>query len=405
MTSIASVVRCGLPGVSVVVSDNSTNPDEKDRLREFCKGQPTDVVRYVEPPESLAMPAHWEWLWHTIETTVSPSHVSYLTDRLVFTAGALEELVGVVADNPDSVVSYHWDHVKDLTTPVELVQTPWTGQLLELDCRRLIELSSRGLIGNYLPRLMTCIAPVGVLATIERGFGNVFESVSPDYRFAYRCLAVCDSILYLDRACLMEQGMDRSAGASFLRGNLNEDAADFVRELTVERFGATPEPRFEAGANAVFQEYCCVRAELGGDRFPSVDWRGYLTANAISVDRIAEPEWRARMQELLRSHGWRRRDSVRHAAGTTLRMAEYLVRHPGALMRTIKRQLLDRPPGSAAAFLLPRLGIDPRIRDELRFDSAAQAIAHAEAHPRARTPHAFHVHRLARAGAIVSRRR
>jgi hypothetical protein len=183
---------------------------------------------------------------------------------------------------------------------------------------------------------------------------------------------------------------------------MNEDAARFARELSVARFGATPEPGFETVSNAIFQEYCAVREEVGGDRFPAPDPRGYLTANAISVDRIVQPEWRARMRELLRRRGWRRRDAVRHAAGVTLGMAAYLLRHPGALARALKRQLWERPPGSPASFLLARLGIDPRTRDELRFESTAEAIAYADSHPRSPTPHAWHVHQLSSAGAIVS---
>jgi hypothetical protein len=402
MASVTSVVRCALPDVTVVVSDNSTKRDERERLSEFCARQPAGLVEYVQPPEPLAMPAHWEWLWHRIDETHSPSHVSYLTDRLLFTSGALAELVDVVAANPGRVVSYHWDHVNDLTTPVELVQRPWTGQLLELDCAKLIELSSRGRAGTYLPRLMTCIAPRELVGTIEERFGDVFGSVSPDFRFAYRCLAVCETVLYLDRACLIEHGLDRSAGASYLHGTMNEDAARFARELTVARFGATPEPGFETVANAIFQEYCAVREEVGGDRFPPPDRRGYLTANAVSAARIVQPEWRERTRELLRRRGWRRWDAVRHAAGMTLGMAAYLIRHPGALARAVRRQVWERPPGSPASFLLGRLGIDPRTRDELRFESAAEAIAHADSHPRSPTSHAWHVHQLSSAGAIVS---
>jgi hypothetical protein len=401
MASIASVVRSGLAGITVVVSDNSTDRDEAERLEEFCAGQPAAVVEYIRPPEPLAMAAHWEWLWHRIDETVSPSHVTYLTDRLVFTAGALADLVEVIEAHPSQVVTYHWDHVKDLSTPVELVQTPWTGQLLELDCGKLIEMSSRGESGDYLPRLMTCIAPAALLDTIEKQFGDVFGSVSPDFRFAFRCLAVCETVLYLDRACLIEHGMGRSAGGSYRRGNMSEDAARFARELAVPRFGATPEPGFETTANAIFQEYCAVRDEVGGRRFPPPDRRGYLTANALSVEQIQEPQWRARMEDLLSRHGWTRRDRVRHSLGVALGMSAYLVRHPGALRRTLKRQLWDRPPGAATASLLERLGFDPRVRDDLRFESVEQAIAHADSHPRTPTPHAWHVHRLARAGAIA----
>jgi hypothetical protein len=405
MAAVDSVLRSGVAGVTVVVSDNSTDADERDRLAEFCASKPHGTVEYVRPPEPLAMAAHWEWLWKTIDDTIAPTHVAYLTDRLVFRAGALGELVDIVSRDPGRVVSYHWDRVHDLRTPVELEQTQWSGKLLELDCGKLIDLASRtAMFIECLPRLMTCVAPASVVTAIEQRFGDVFGSVSPDFRFAYRCLAVCDSILYLDRACMIEHGFMRSAGGNYVLGNMNEDATRFARELTSPRFGATPEPAFETVANAIFQEYCCVHAEVGGDEFPPPDEWGYLAANAISADRIEDPSWRARTQELLRRRGWTRWSSVRHALGLALEMAGFVIRHPAVLARSVKRQVHDRPPGTVLGSMLPRLGLKPPIRDEFKFETSAQAIAFAEANPRPRRSHSWAEHRLARAGVIVRTR-
>lgn len=401
MTAAESAVRCGLPDVTVVLSDNSTEPEESERLRAFCERGP-DSLRYVRPPEPLAMSPHWEWLWHTIRDTFAPTHVTYLTDRLAFTQGSLAALAEAAEGNPDHVISYHWDSIKDATSPVELVQAPWTGQLLELDAAKLIELSSRGVFGDYIPRLMNSVAPVSLLEAVERRFGDVFGAISPDFRIAYRSLAIVDSILYLDRACVIEHGMARSHGYNYKVGNVNSDSADFAR-LAGERFGATPEPHFETVVNAIFQEYCSTRRELGGDRFPSVDWLSYLRANAASTDRIEAPEKRTRMQELLRARGWTRRHSVRHVAGLTAQMAGYFLHHPAALGRTIKRQLWDRPPGTPAAYLAPKIGLSPGLRDDLLFESSAEALAYANAHPRPRAPYAWHIHQLERAGAVRGR--
>jgi hypothetical protein len=317
----------------------------------------------------------------------------------------LRALLDAVASDPRRVVSYRWDDVQDASRPVELVQAPWTGRLYELASARLLELSSRGDFGEYLPRIMDSIAPTAVVEEIERRFGNLFGSIAPDYRFAYRCLAVCDTILFLDRACMIQHGMSRSAGSSYQRGIMNEDAARFAREVAASRFGATPEPAFATHANAIFQEYCAVREEVGGRGFPAPDERSYLAANAVSVARIENPEWRARMLELLRAHGWTRRHDARRALAQGLRMGGYLARHPRALARAVKRQLWDRPPGSATASLMARAGLNPRIRDELKFESAREALAYAAANPRPAAPHVWHVHELQRAGAVVARRR
>jgi hypothetical protein len=401
MAAVESVLAAGVPDVPVVVSDNSTDPGERERLRELCARH--DGVEYVTPPEPLPMAAHWEWLWKTIERTLAPTHVTFLTDREVFAAGALRELLGVAASRPESVVSYHWDHVHDEAAPVELVQTQWTGQLLELRSAKLVELSSRGLFGGYLPRLMNCVAPAAVMRTVEERFGDAFGSISPDFRFAYRCLAVCDTILYLDRSCVIEHAMSRSNGSNVRLGRVNPDAADFARGIAGPRFGATPEPALLTIANAIFQEYFTVRAELGTNGFPFPRWPDYLGANAVSVDRMVEPDARERLAELLRRRGWTRASSARRSAAETARIAGYFLHHPGALGRSVKRQLWDRPPGTPAARLLPKLGIEARVRDELRFARPEEAIAYANAHPRPPMPYAWHVHQLERAGAIVSR--
>jgi hypothetical protein len=383
----------------VVVSDNSTDPDERARLERHCASLDGPVT-YVRPPEPLPMTEHWDWLMRTIRAS-GPTHVAYLTDRMVMAAGALGAVVDAAAADPDRVVSYHHDNVEDHTAPVLLMQTPWTGRLVELDARRLIDLSSRGRYGDYLPRLLNCVAPVSVVDAIERRFGDLFGRVSPDYRFAFRCLAVCDSILYLDRACLIEHGHSRSVGGTFRRGHPSRDEADYAATLAEQRFGATPEPALETLANAVFQEYCAVRAEADPGRFPEVDRRGYLMANAISVDRIENPQRREELKASLRELGWSRLDSARHAAGLALGAAGYLAGHPDAIPRTLKRQLWDRPPATPAAFLLSRLGLEPPTRDRWRFASAPEALEHARTHPRPATAHTWHLHRLERAGAVV----
>ncbi|HEX2086573.1 MAG TPA: glycosyltransferase [Solirubrobacteraceae bacterium] len=400
MAAVESVVSSARREVAVVVSDNSTDDHDLEPLRELCARH--DGVSYVRPPEPLAMPDHWEWLWHRIREAADPTHVAYLTDRMVFTPGALPDLLAIVERHPDRVLSYREDRIDDLTTPVQLVQSQWTGQLLELDPRRLIELSSRGDYGDHLPRMLNSIAPVEVVDAVEERFGDVFRTVSPDYGFAFRSLTVSGPILYLDRGCLIHYGMLRSAGISYLRARPNDAARDFERRLTSERFGATPEPRLETIGNAIYQEYCLAREQAGPEWFPPVDLESYLAVNAISATRMEDPEWRRRTEALLRERGWTRRRRAQRAAAHALRIASYFARHPTAFARSVKRQLWDRPPGTPAARLLPRLGIDPRIRDDLRFDDVRSAIAYAGAHPRRRTPYAWHLEPLRRGGAILS---
>jgi len=51
-----AVASCA--GARVLVSDNSTDDDERARLAAFCAGATVEVVR---PPREMQMGEHWEW--------------------------------------------------------------------------------------------------------------------------------------------------------------------------------------------------------------------------------------------------------------------------------------------------------------------------------------------------------
>src|SRR5689334_22758358 len=53
--SIASVLAEDDPRLTVLVSDNSTDPDEAERLRSWCSERDEDRVLYVRPEEPLPM--------------------------------------------------------------------------------------------------------------------------------------------------------------------------------------------------------------------------------------------------------------------------------------------------------------------------------------------------------------
>src|SRR5918997_1535830 len=96
--AIAEVaVQCILdqdaPGVSVLVSDNSTDPGEGAMQ------------------QALADP----------EVT----HVAFLPDRRVFRRGGLALAAGVARRHPGRVVTYMYDEVRDHQEPIQLWQNDW----------------------------------------------------------------------------------------------------------------------------------------------------------------------------------------------------------------------------------------------------------------------------------------
>lgn len=293
------------PNVHVLVSDNSTEPHERDRLAAYCSALKTDAVTYVAPPAPLSMSAHWQWaLERAFE--LDATHYAYLTDRTVFKPGGLAPVLSAGASHPDRVIAYNHDMVDDWADPVRLHLNEWSGGLLELDSSEVLDLCSRAVVGNYLPRMLNCLVPRPVLDRVADRCSTVFDSISPDFCFAFRCLATTDSFLYYDRSILVHHAVYRSQGWSYSRGIESADTLDFGSELGgVQRHFAAPIPELHGTINAIMHEYCYVRNELGPARLRAVDRARYLSSVGIELAQVENEAIRSSMRSTLVAAGWR----------------------------------------------------------------------------------------------------
>jgi glycosyl transferase family 2 len=142
MNAIRSVLDEPLGNVRVMVSDNSTSETEREALRAFCAERGDARLRYVRPPEPVAMAAHWQWAIEQALSFYPVSHFTYLTDRMMFRTGALAEALKLTALYPDKIISYNMDRIDDHARPIRVVQYPATQKLLEietLDLSRLVD--------------------------------------------------------------------------------------------------------------------------------------------------------------------------------------------------------------------------------------------------------------------------
>src|SRR4051812_46849395 len=103
--SVRSVLDANLPGVTVLVSDNSTDESEADRLARFCVGQEQRRLSYVRPPAPLGMSEHWEWAVGRALADPVVERVLFLTDRMAFREGDLHRVLEVSDAVPDRVVT------------------------------------------------------------------------------------------------------------------------------------------------------------------------------------------------------------------------------------------------------------------------------------------------------------
>ncbi len=389
--AIASVLDQRLPDVRILVSDNSTSEEDPQILRTHCEKLDQPIVGYVRPLAPMPMSAHWDWVIHRA-LDGGASHVLYLTDRMIFKAGELGPLLDIARRFPGRVISYNGDRVDDFTSPVFLQQRPWSGKLLEVPSSHLLNLSSRAVHPACLPGMLNCIVPAVILQDIERRFGTVFASISPDFCFAYRCLAVVDAIFFYDKPLLIQYSIDRSNGLSYARGVASTDSTDFRHQLgTVRMNYAAPVPEFQTITNAVLHEYNVVKQESGSSRFKEIDRFQYLGATQRALAWIEDPSLAREMHALLGAQGWSRAKHARWVLGKV----RALLRHNslGVLRRTVMPFVGGRRLQPIWMWLT-RFGIQPPASQWFQFNSTAEALAYAERFPRRRSRFIGHLWHL-----------
>lgn len=370
---------------SLLVSDNSTSLEEVERLSEFCRQLSDERLRYIRPPEPLAMPEHWEWAMREGLSDDSVSHVTYLTDRMVFKSGALNRLLSLLARHPNNVISYNNDMIMDYVTPVLLRQASWTGRLFELNTVDILAASSR--VCNWItfscvPRMLNCIVPREVLNLISARFGNLFLSIAPDLCFAYRCMERVDTILYYDKALLVSYGHSQSNGASYTRGIITKDYADFMANLEGRKpHYAAPVPEFMTGTNCVVHEYCFVKEDSQSSKFPEVNRKKYFESIAADIALLENPQLKRELSLLLEQY---RQELTAAGSESISAKLDELARKfrrltPRWLVSTERPRLLW-------GFLHNRLGVELRGLDYQthEFETTAEGLSYAERHPRAK---------------------
>ena len=370
MNAIRSVRDEAVENVEVLVSDNSTSDAERDALAKFCGG--LEGLRYVRPPESLSMPAHWDWAIHEALQTYGASHFLYLTDRMMFRKGGLREVVGLAARYPDKVIAYNADRIVDNSTPIRVEQYPASERLFSINTVRISQLLSQAIIHPAVPRMLNSIVPRTVLDRIQQRFGNIFASVSPDFNFCCRCLELEESILYYDKAPLFHYALSRSNGASATRGEMTEDYADFTANLRVKNANwATPIPGLNTAVNYAFHEYCLFKQETGSKKFFELDRQKYLEANANESREVVDPQLRAETLSLLAANGYVEAKTNGQTRSTNA--ASFTKR----LQAKLKRLFTGAATTPAWLFLARTVAITPPGLNSFEFATLDEAIDYA----------------------------
>lgn len=305
--AIRSVLSAGLADVRVLVSDNSTDEAEVERLRTFCRDLGESCVRYIRPPEPLAMSPHWEWAFEHALADDPANHFAVLGDRRIFRKGCLAEVVALTKAHPDSLVVYRQIMVEDHQKIISVTQQPWSGSLLRIDARDMLKANASGVWHEVVPVLQNCVVTRGSLMRVRERFGNRFLSTSPDYVFGFRALSLGEPVLIYDKPVILGSALDRSNGRSLARGVRTRDTVDFIATNPQIQHGffATPIPEIMISTNAAFHEYNFVKAETKDGVLEEIQLRPYLATLAGEIRFCVEdPELKQHYYDLLAERGY-----------------------------------------------------------------------------------------------------
>jgi glycosyltransferase involved in cell wall biosynthesis len=404
ISAIRSVLAQQVSGVVVLLSNNSTDPQEVSALECASKQFGDDRLRQIKPPRSLSMTAHWDWALREALETYTVNHFVFLSDRMIFRANEINRLAAIVKLYPHKLLSYHHDRVVDYRRPVRLQQYPWTDKLLEVKTSHLSYLYSQCQLHPSLPRMLNCVVPRNVLEQMNERFGTIFSSISPDYNFGCRCLDTVDSFIYYDKSPLLSYALHRSNGANATRGLMSEDRMDFEQTFgRTPAFFAAPVPEIRTPGNAIIHEYCVVRQETQSPRFFDVNQTKYREYLLREIEENEDPDQRETMRALLAvanqdevrtpfrlsrsltSSCWRSFGALRVGREgvpelkLVLKLLSFLWRRILSGLTYASRTAVAKP---AWLFLAHHFGVPPPGDNRFEFATAEEAIAYAEAYPR-----------------------
>jgi glycosyltransferase involved in cell wall biosynthesis len=254
----------------VVVSDNCNDDRTQKVLDEFLDHP---RLRCVRPERLLQMPEHWEFA----SLQAKGIYVLFLTDRSVLKRHALKTIYNAVnaVGEEVSVCSWRWSSYDDLARREFGDVSTHTGGVEMVLSQILCEDFTEGAC-QYpysLPRGLNSCYRKELVCTLQDQYGAVFRPMSPDFTSAFLLLSKINSVLYIDQALFISQGLGISNGGNAY----TKTAAAYLQKLGERDWFSQVPIKAPLVENAIFQDFLSVRDLAGGvlSRV-NIDWAAYF---------------------------------------------------------------------------------------------------------------------------------
>ncbi|MDB4968058.1 MAG: pglI 3 [Myxococcales bacterium] len=288
--AILSALDHAAADVEIVVSDNHSSDDSAAVVERYA----ARGVRYLKPPESMTMPAHWNWA----AAHARGEWLTILADDDALCPSYLPRLRAVLAEHPDvSVVTwligryFHNVPLDEANKFLRLYYDPAMRNKLELhsfsaETQRLTSRPRLDVVfavgeDSTVPRGHNCAIRRALLEKLsaERG---IFLGLCPDYACSAILLAATESYVFVDEPLQVFGSLPRGGAQTYAE----QIAADFKN---VPLFDGLPMQSPVLVVNHITDTLLKARAA-----FPAllgridVDWVGYFLRARQEIGELEE---------------------------------------------------------------------------------------------------------------------
>lgn len=221
--AIDSVLLQGFSDFELIISNNGSDKTLRSialkYVDNFC-------VRYVEQPEVLDMPTHWE----KVSKELIGEYVLVLTDRSVMKIGALKYLYDLITDSKEiiEVITWPWDIYYDHVQVLSPYKSNNMHPMVVNATSQMKKISQN--ISDYhysLPRGLNSCVRNSLIKEMRYKYGQAFMPISPDFSFGFLCLLNVKYFTYTDKSLFVSQGLNVSNGGNSFSG----DASPYFKSL------------------------------------------------------------------------------------------------------------------------------------------------------------------------------
>lgn len=313
INAINSVLNQIENDVYIIVSDNSTDEKELEKLKNFCEINAHPNLVYFRSSKSLSMTDHWNWIMMEIlnnENLKNITHFMWIADRNVLVKNAVSSLKDLIKKHPDDYIRCETYCIYDFSTPVKIWNPKdFTEKVISIKCEdNLFDIYNNVKLPEYgVPINLYSVTPRSVFKNLIKKYGNVFDSTGPDTCFAFRVLAHYDGYLFYDKPISIIYEHKISNCQASTSGIKNKTINDFKSFFNKNQsiVPDAPLPQIEIAANSLINDYCFVAKETKSEKFKEINMNNYLHYLFEHIKSIQNEELKEYYLNILKEKGYK----------------------------------------------------------------------------------------------------